>query len=197
MDRDSLEAALTRRHRRSDKRGQYAAVLVPIIDDGGPLRILLTRRTEQLPTHKGQVAFPGGRVEAEDTGPIDTALRETHEEIGMASEYVDVLGRLDDFPTVTDEMMVTPVVGWITEVPALVASPDEVARIFTIPVTALMDGDRWITRHWERGGKEYPVYYFDWDGETLWGLSAYITLQLLALLPEGAPIDLPAPYNRK
>jgi 8-oxo-dGTP pyrophosphatase MutT (NUDIX family) len=197
VERDSLEAALAQRRRRSDARNQYAAVLVPIIDDGGPLRLLLTRRSEELPTHKGQVAFPGGRVEADDEGPVAAALRETYEEIGMAPEYVDVIGRLDDFPTVTDDMMVTPVVGWIRELPPLVAAEDEVARIFSIPIQALMESERWVTRHWDRGGKQYPVFYFDWDGETLWGLSAYITLQLLALLPAGPPIQLPAPYNGK
>ena len=119
------------------------------------------------------------------------------EEVSLPADAVEILGRLDDFPTVTGDMVVTPIVGWITELPELVAAPDEVARIFSIPISALMERDRWVIKEWERNGTMFPVYYFDWDGETLWGLSAYITLQLLALLPEGPPLTLPKPYAER
>ena len=126
-----------------------------------------------------------------------TALRESAEEVGLPASAVEILGQLDDFPTVTGDMVVTPIVGWISQLPNLVAAEDEVARIFTIPISALMEPDRWVTKHWEKEGRMFPVYYFDWDGETLWGLSAYITLQLLALLPEGPPLVLPKPYAER
>src|SRR5205809_7526270 len=98
----SLRERLSRRARRRLERPQRAAVLVPIVDDGGPLRLLLTRRTEDLPTHAGQVAFPGGLVEPGEEDPANTALREAEEEVGLPKGAVEVLGLLDDFPTRTD-----------------------------------------------------------------------------------------------
>ncbi|MBV71127.1 MAG: coenzyme A pyrophosphatase [Myxococcales bacterium] len=192
----SLRARLVERTRRVDERPGYAAVLVPLLDVDGQLSLLLTRRTEKLSTHKGHVAFPGGRMDAGDDGPIGAALREANEEVGLPRAHVDVIGLLDDFPTVTDDMVVTPVIGWVEGAPELVANEYEVARIFTIPVQALMNRDAWVVRYWDKNGIDYPVFYFDWDGETLWGLSAYITLQFLTLLPDGPPIELPPPYGR-
>ncbi|MEE2757299.1 MAG: CoA pyrophosphatase [Myxococcota bacterium] len=184
------------RIRRCDQRPGFAAVLVPLLDVDGQLSLLLTRRTEKLSTHKGHVAFPGGRIDDGDDGEVGAALREAHEEVGLPRDMVDVIGMLDDFPTVTDDMVVTPVIGWIEGEPDLTANENEVARIFTIPIDALMNGDAWVVRYWDKNGSDYPVFYFDWDGETLWGLSAYITLQLLSLMPDGPPIDLPPPYGR-
>lgn len=166
-------------------------MLVPIVDDGGPARLLLTRRTEKLPTHKGQVAFPGGMSDPGDRDLVDTALRETEEEIGLPRAHVEVLGELDDFPTVTDAVAVTPVVARIARLPALRAAPDEVARIFTIPLSVLQRPEGWRMQEVERGGIVYPLYFFDWDGESLWGLSAYITLHLLDAGGLGAPFALP------
>jgi len=116
-----------------------AAVLVPLVlrDDG--LTILLTQRTAHLNNHGGQVSFPGGRAEASDTSPIDTALRETEEEVGLARRHVHVLGTLPDYYTGTG-YCVTPVVGLITPPFELRADPFEVAEIFEVPLAFLMDG---------------------------------------------------------
>ncbi len=108
----SLRERLPRRPRRALGRPQRAAVLVPIVDDGGPLRLLLTRRTEDLPTHAGQVAFPGGLVEPGEEDPVNTALREADEEVGLPKGAVEVLGLLDDFPTRPDTVAVTPETLW-------------------------------------------------------------------------------------
>ena len=193
FDRDAraverLGDVLDGRDRRTMRRASEAAVLVPVIDDGGPLRILLTRRTETVGTHKGQVSFPGGRSHPEDDGPVDTALREAEEEIGLHPSAVEILGLLDDYPTVTQTMVVTPVVGRITELPPLKPQPSEVARIFEIPVESLLESKGWIARHHPSAGG-WPVFYFDFDGETLWGLSAFITLHLLDLSGLGAPVE--------
>lgn len=192
---EHLAGAISKRARRQDTRPRYAAVLVPIVWVEGELSLLLTRRTERLSTHKGHVAFPGGRADETDQDAQATALREAHEEVGLPSHHVSILGQLDDFPTVTDDMIVTPVVGYIERLPTLVPNQIEVARIFTIPISALLKPERWVTKYWDKQGLSYPVYYFDWDGETLWGLSAYITLQLLALSLDGGPIRLPKPYG--
>ncbi len=196
MDIEALREAIAQRQRRVRSKAKHAAVLVPIICDDDPPRILLTRRTETLPTHKGQVAFPGGRTEPSDTDVVDTALREAMEEIALPRSHVDVIGCLDDYPTVTGDTMVTPVISVVRDLPELKAEAGEVARIFEIPVAALMEEERWYSREWEFEGRPHPVYYFDWDGETLWGLSAFITLQVLDLLPERGPIRLPPPYGR-
>ena len=189
----SLRERLPRRPRRALGRPQRAAVLVPIVDDGGPLRLLLTRRTEDLPTHAGQVAFPGGLVEPGEDNPVKTALREAEEEIGLPPGAVEVLGLLDDFPTRTDAVAVTPVVGVLESVPPLHARAAEVARIFDIPVAELMQADRWTWREERRGDRRLRIYYFLHEGETLWGLSARIVLHLLEVSDLGSPVPLRPP----
>ncbi len=192
----SLRHRLPGRRRRLLERPQRAAVLVPIADDGGPLRLLLTRRTEDLPTHAGQVAFPGGLVEPGEDDPVKTALREAEEEIGLPPGAVEVLGLLDDFPTRTDTVAVTPVVGVLGRVPPLHAGAAEVARIFDIPVVELMQADRWTWREERRGERRLWVYYFLHEGETLWGLSARIVLHLLEVSDLGSPVPLRLPEYR-
>lgn len=193
---ESLRARLSGRLRRSLDRPRRAAVLVPIVDDGGPLRLLLTRRTEDLPTHAGQVAFPGGLVEPGEEDPVRTALREATEEIGLPEGAVEILGLLDDFPTSTDTVAVTPVVGMLRSVPPLQARAAEVARIFDIPVADLMQADRWTSREETRGERRFSVYYFLHEGETLWGLSARIVLHLLEASDLGSPVPLRPPEYR-
>ena len=187
----SLRERLPRRARRRLERPQRAAVLAAIVDDGGALRLLMTRRTEDLPTHAGQVAFPGGLVEPGEDDPVKTALREAEEEIGLPPGAVEVLGLLDDFPTLSDTVAVTPVAGVLRSVPPLVAHEAEVARIFTIPVESLLQVDRWTSRDEPRAGRTRRVHYFLHEGETLWGLSARIVLHLLDVSALGSPVPLP------
>ena len=182
-----LRETLARRERRRLERPRRAAVLVPIIDDGAILRLLLTRRTEELPTHQGQVAFPGGFMDSRETDPIATALRESEEEVGLPADRVEVLGLLDDFLDRTDTVAVTPVVGRIADLPPLTPRPGEVARIFEIPVDDLARPDRWSSRMERAGGADYRLYFFEHDRETLWGLSAKVTLHLLELSGLGSP----------
>ena len=192
----SLRDRLPGRQRRVIERAQRAAVLVPIVDDGAPQRLLLTRRTDVLPTHAGQVAFPGGLVEPGEDAPAETALREAEEEIGLPRDAVEVLGLLDDFPTRTDAVAVTPVVGVLRSVPRLQARAAEVARIFDIPVAELVRADRWTWRDETRGGRSLRIYYFLHEGETLWGLSARIVLHLLEVSDLGPPVPLRLPEYR-
>jgi len=189
----SLRDRLPKRARRVLERPQRAAVLVPILDDGGALRLLLTRRTLDLPTHAGQVAFPGGLVEPGEEDPVNTALREADEEVGLPKGAVEVLGLLDDFPTRTDTVAVTPVVGVLRRVPPLRALAAEVARIFDIPIHDLMQADRWTWREEPRGDRRLRIYYFLHEGETLWGLSARIVLHLLEVSDLGSPVSLRPP----
>jgi 8-oxo-dGTP pyrophosphatase MutT (NUDIX family) len=189
---EGLRQGLAARERRALVRPREAAVLVPIVDDGGELRLVLTRRTDSLSSHRGHVAFPGGRIDPEDDGFLGAALREAREEIGLDPSQVEVIGAIDDFPTVTNDTTVTPVVARLGKTPAYVPNPHEVARVFEIPLAVLRRPESWEVYEVEHGGVRWPMYSCLWDGETLWGLSAYITLHLLDLMPGGAPFALPA-----
>ncbi len=176
----SLRRALTDRPRRVLARDERAAVLVPLVADGHRLSLLLTRRTDVLPTHRGHVAFPGGHVDPGDAGPAATALREAEEEIALPPSHVEVIGLLDDHLTREETTAVTPVVGFIAELPVLHPRAEEVARVFRIPLGELMQPDCW--RH------EGRLHLFDHDGEVLWGLSARIVLHLLEVAGAAGPI---------
>lgn len=160
-----------------------AAVLIPMIWDGGQWNLLFTRRTEHLASHKGQVSFPGGASEPEDNTPETTALREAYEEIGLEPENVQVFGRLVSRPTVS-HFIVTPVVGRIRWPKEFTPSPQEVSRIFTIPLAWLADPAHREERPrtLPNGYHEKVIYYEPYDGEILWGASARITVDLLRVL---------------
>ncbi|MGB0645983.1 MAG: CoA pyrophosphatase [Bradymonadia bacterium] len=174
-----LRSRLASRSRRVMTAQRRAAVLVPLIVTPDSVDLLLTRRAEHLSSHRGQVAFPGGGVEPGDENLVQTALREAREEVSLMPELVEVLGLLDDLPTVTEDTIVTPVVGVVHERSTLKADPNEVARIFSIPLDYLVEPTHWRTETHIHRNRSYPLYFLDYDGETLWGLSAYITRQLL------------------
>ncbi len=161
-----------------------AAVLIPFLKKDGEWHLLFTRRNANLPEHSGQVAFPGGRSDPGDTGPEQTALREAHEEIGLAPSDVRLLGRLREFITITN-YRVTPIVGVISWPYPFRLETDEVSRVFTIPLYWLADPG-----NWEERKRALPtpssyisvIYYHPYDGELLWGASARFTLTLLEVL---------------
>jgi 8-oxo-dGTP pyrophosphatase MutT (NUDIX family) len=163
-----------------------AAVLVPLLQMDGEWHLLFTRRTNQLPEHSGQVAFPGGRMDPEDTSPETTALREAQEEIGLNPEGVRILGRIDSFLTITS-YCVTPVLGIIVWPTEFVIAPAEVSRVFTIPLRWLADpvNVKFTQRELPPPYAAVPVIYFsEYDGEILWGVSAQIVVNLLKILFE-------------
>ena len=158
-----------------------AAVLVPIMELPGGPQLILTRRRDDLPTHAGQVAFPGGAADPEDAGPEDTALREAEEEIALPPPRVGVLGRLPKYPTVSG-YLVTPVVGYVASPPTLTPAPDEVAEIFTLPLDVLLDHSRWQQRMVPLGDREVPFRELSWDGQRIWGVTAGMLQILIPLL---------------
>jgi 8-oxo-dGTP pyrophosphatase MutT (NUDIX family) len=167
-------------------RGQpkLASVLIPFLQIDSNWHILLTRRTDTLVEHSGQVAFPGGRAEPEDNSQEATALREAREEIGLEPANVHILGRLDSFVTITNYIL-TPVVGRIQWPFPIRLEENEVQRVFTIPLSWLSDplNHEIRPRPLPPPFPNIPVIYFrPYDGETLWGVSAQITLNLLDVL---------------
>ncbi len=156
-----------------------AAVLVPLLWDGGEWHLLFTRRTDTVPDHKGQVSFPGGSSEPHDPNPEATALRETFEEIGIPPEKIHPIGRMVPMITIT-HFCITPVVGIIPWPVSLFPSPGEVSRVFTIPLHWLAQPQNHQIKTTTLEGHAYQVVYFSpFDGETLWGITARITLTLL------------------
>jgi len=162
-----------------------AAVLVPVFEEQGLARLVLTRRAAHLPSHRGEVAFPGGKLHAGESAE-DGALREASEEVGMDPAGVEVIGRLDELATVAGRFALTPVVGVLGERPTLVANPGEVARIFDVSIAELLDEETFHEERWELPGMgERPMYFFDVAGETVWGATARILHDLLHLVTDG------------
>jgi len=161
-----------------------AAVLIPMFQWNSNWHLLYTRRNADLPEHSGQVSFPGGRADPEDPSLAQTALREAHEEIGLAPSDVHLLGRLQTFITITN-YSVTPIVGAIPWPYELIPARDEVSRIFTIPLKWLANPanheqiPRWLPAQAE---PVFVTYFKPFDGEVLWGASARFTLALLSAL---------------
>ncbi len=155
-----------------------AAVLAPLFeDDSGQVRVLLTKRPDTMPTHAGHIAFPGGRPDPSDEGPTATALREAEEEVGITSDQVEVLGYLSPIDTVEFSLLVVPVVGRVSTPLDLVPSEREVARLYTPLLSDLADDSNW----WHVPWNGFKVWYYDLEGDTLWGATARMVRQLVGL----------------
>jgi 8-oxo-dGTP pyrophosphatase MutT (NUDIX family) len=169
---------------------QKAAVLLPFLVEDSTWKVLFIRRTENdSDRHGGQVAFPGGRSDAEDPDPETTALRETHEEIGVDPQDIRILGRLNDILTISN-YLVTPVVGVIPWPYELQLSPSEVSRAFTIPLAWLCDPENRKIKERFIPDSHIPIkviYFREYQGEILWGASARITLNLIRALNHTSP----------
>lgn len=150
-----------------------ASVLIPIVVRKHGLTLLFTQRTAHLTDHGGQVSFPGGRAEAADTSPIETALRETEEEVGLDRRHVEVIGTLPDYFTGT-RYRITPVVAIVQPPFDLCADPSEVAEIFEVPLSFLMDGMNHQRRTAElpRGVGRRTFYAMPYDRFFIWGATA-------------------------
>jgi len=159
-----------------------AAVLLPLIlrDADKPL-LLFTRRTERLARHSGQVSFPGGRSEADDLSPVETALRETFEETGIAPSFVTVAGYLDRYLTGTG-FDIQPVVGVVKDGFVLTPDPREVAEIFEVPLAFLADPANRRRESREVGGRKRSFYAFSYGRHEIWGATAAIVVGLVQRL---------------
>ncbi len=150
-----------------------AAVLVGLAARDGSWEVVLTRRTDHLREHAGQISFPGGRLESRDGGLVATALREAQEEIGIAPEFVQVLGFLPPHPVVTG-FAVSPVVAVLRPGFTLQADPREVAEIFRVPLDYLANPDRFVRSERIVRGVTLPVYECQFGHHRIWGATAQI-----------------------
>lgn len=158
-----------------------ASVLVPLVEREPGLTVLLTQRTADLPSHAGQVAFPGGRWQASDADQIATALRETQEEVGLLPDRIDVVGRLDTYLTGTG-FAVTPIVGFVRPPFELQADPREVADIFEVPLAFFLDPAHHELRSAVWGGRERRFYVMPYENRYIWGATAGMLKNLYDVL---------------
>ncbi len=161
-----------------------AAVLIPLVDRGSELRVLLTERTAHLHDHAGQISFPGGRVDDGDRDPVHTALRETHEEIGLAAAHIDVIGTLPEYLTATS-YRVTPVVALVSPPFNLALDTFEVAEAFEVPLPFLMDPANHERRLIDFDGVRRTFYAMPWQARRryfIWGATAAMLRNLYHLL---------------
>lgn len=154
-----------------------AAVLVPLVERDGGFNVLLTRRSEALPSHAGQVSFPGGRVQDEDQGFADTALRETEEEVGLAREFVSVAGFFEPYETGTG-FAIQPVVGFVRPGFDLKLDPGEVAEAFEVPFDFLMDPANHQLHHAVWQGRRRSYYAMPYGRHYIWGATAGMLVAL-------------------
>ncbi len=159
-----------------------AAVLLLLLEKGGEYHVLFTRRTETLSHHKGQISFPGGACQGEDATLLETALRESREEIGLAPEDVEVLGELDDTLTYVSHYRITPFVAGIPWPYPFKPNPAEIAEIITVPLVALREKANFHEEIWVEGGISVTVPFYNYRGKVIWGATARILKQFLSLL---------------
>jgi len=174
----SKKTAVPREKLANNSRG--AAVLVPIFERQGELHVVYIRRADSVSSHRGQVAFPGGRVDPGDATLLDTALREAHEEVAIDPRTVDVLGAFPEMSTLTSGITVAPFAGVIPSTTALTPQPEEVAEVFEVPLRALGDPRYRGEYQWEPNRAKFPAILY--RGQTIWGLTLRITENLLSIL---------------
>ena len=148
------------------------AVLMPLFCRQGQYHILFTERSDEVYSHKGQVCFPGGKQEPTDSTLLETALRETEEEIDLKAEDVRILGELDDIPTITTSYVISPFVGLIPHPYAFRADSREIREIFSVPLSFLIDEANFRRDTWS----------YEYEGHTIWGATARIVRQFVDLL---------------
>ena len=162
-----------------------AAVLIPLFERHGGLHVVYIRRSDHVASHRGQVAFPGGRVDPVDATLLDAALREANEEVGIHPSTVDVVGAFPTMQTTTSGIVVAPFVGVIPSDAPLKPQISEVAEIFDVPLTALRDPKFRGDYEWKSDGpasrsSKFPAILY--GGQVIWGLTLRITLNLIELL---------------
>lgn len=158
-----------------------ASVLVPLVEREPGLTVLLTQRTADLPSHAGQISFPGGRWQQSDADTVATALRETEEEVGLVPERIDVVGRLDTYLTGTG-FSVTPVVGFVRPPFELRPDPREVADIFEVPLAFFLDPAHHELRSAIWAGRERRFYVMPYENRYIWGATAGMLKNLYDVL---------------
>jgi 8-oxo-dGTP pyrophosphatase MutT (NUDIX family) len=161
----------------SGKHLQRAAVLLPLVDRGDDFYLILTQRAAHLHHHPGQICLPGGCYNQADQCLIETALRETEEEIGLNREFIEIAGYLDDYETMTG-FLITPVIGFVKMGFELRLDQFEVADLFEVPLHFVLNLHHYVQKQMELNQSIHDYYVLDYHGRTIWGATAAILYNL-------------------
>jgi 8-oxo-dGTP pyrophosphatase MutT (NUDIX family) len=170
---------------------------VSLFEEDGEARVILTVRSDLLRSHQGEVAFPGGRLDG-DESVVQGALREAFEEVGLQPGLVTVIGQLTALPTVSSDTLMTPVVATLAARPSLTANPGEVERVFDVALSELVADGVFHEEWWSAPGRtgpqgfplgEFPMWFFEVAGETVWGATARTLVELICLV---LGVDVPS-----
>jgi 8-oxo-dGTP pyrophosphatase MutT (NUDIX family) len=166
-----------------------AAVLAAFFEEDGEARLIFTRRASSLRSHRGEVSFPGGRIDAGE-GPAEAAVREAYEEVALNPKDVTTVGWIHPVLTMVSGSLIMPVLATMPIRPHLVPSPDEVARVFDVSLRQLADPDIFHEERWSIPGRQIPgspdnsfaVWFFEVEGEMIWGATARMIHELLSIV---------------
>lgn len=164
-----------------DDHARTSAVLIALHDSPDGPSVVLTRRTQHLSSHKGEMSFPGGRVDGNET-VLEAALREAHEEVNLDPALVSPVGELDGLSTMVSRSRIHPIVATVAGMPLLTPNLAEVDRIVHVPLAELADPDTYRQETWVRSGNELDIHFFEIEGDTVWGATGRMLHQLLSLL---------------
>ena len=179
INKFQLQPLMPNSHKfRFGKPTREAAVLIPIVDVENELHIVLTRRSEQLKHHAGQISFPGGKVEPSDPSLVFTALREAEEEIGLPMSSVQTIGQLEPYHTISG-FNVTPIVGMLTELIEFKVDMDEVASVFTVPLSHFLDQENHIKVDTYHHGYLHQIHFMPYQDYNIWGATAAMLADLV------------------
>lgn len=169
--------------RQQSETAHPSSVLIPLYpDDKNQLHVILTVRTESI-RHAGQISFPGGRREG-DESLEETALRETHEEIGVPKDLIEIAGRITPLYLHRTDNQITPYVGFLKEKPNLIPNPAEVKEAFTAPLNGFISNQNFVKEEWELSYATFEVPYWDIHEVPLWGATAMMMSELLEIFRE-------------
>ncbi len=164
-------------------KGICAGVVIPIFEKDGEVHIVLTKRTDTVSVHRGEVSFPGGMCEEEDGNTMNTALRECCEEIGVKKKDVEIIGKMDDMYTMTG-FIITPYVGIIPYPYEFTTNPREVAYLIYLPFQRLKETEPLMEEaEYEGRINSVPSFYF--NGDRIWGATCRILLKFKAIIENG------------
>ena len=165
-----------------DDGSKRGAVLIPIFEREGELFILFTKRTDELPTHKGQISFPGGKIEEQDDSLLSCALRETFEEIGIDIDKIEILGELNQSKTTSSNILLSAYASKIQYPFKLKINLEEVKEIIEVPIATFLKEDLWKRSLFRIDGGELEVWFFQFGEHMIWGATAKLIRELIAII---------------
>jgi 8-oxo-dGTP pyrophosphatase MutT (NUDIX family) len=165
----------------AEVQSRNAAVIIPLFFKNQEPHLLFTKRTDKVEHHKGQISFPGGMEDKTDNNLMETALRETWEEMGIKSEDITILGRTDNFLTNTN-FMVTPYVGHFPYPYPYNINEDEISSILEVPLSHLLNPEIFRIEKWKRNGVLWDVHFYDYNGENIWGVTGFLLSNFLSII---------------